>query len=31
MKKTLINTEIKVGILVLIGVLILFYMSFKVE
>ena len=31
MKKTLITTEIKVGILVLIGVLILFYMSFKVE
>jgi phospholipid/cholesterol/gamma-HCH transport system substrate-binding protein len=31
MKKALITTEIKVGILVLIGVLILFYMSFKVE
>jgi len=31
MKKTLITTEIKVGILVLIGVLLLFYMSFKVE
>jgi len=31
MKKSLITTEIKVGILVLIGVLVLFYMSFKVE
>jgi phospholipid/cholesterol/gamma-HCH transport system substrate-binding protein len=31
MKNTLITTEIKVGILVLIGVVVLFYMSFKVE
>jgi phospholipid/cholesterol/gamma-HCH transport system substrate-binding protein len=31
MKKTLITTEIKVGILVIIGVMLLFYMSFKVE
>jgi phospholipid/cholesterol/gamma-HCH transport system substrate-binding protein len=31
MKKAFITTEIKVGILVIIGVLILFYMSFKVE
>ena len=31
MKNTLITTEIKVGILVLIGVLLLLYMSFKVE
>ncbi len=30
-EKTLITTELKVGILVLIGVLLLFYMSFKVE
>jgi phospholipid/cholesterol/gamma-HCH transport system substrate-binding protein len=31
MKNTLITTEIKVGILVLIGVILLFYMSFKIE
>jgi phospholipid/cholesterol/gamma-HCH transport system substrate-binding protein len=31
MKNALITTEIKVGILVLISVLLLFYMSFKVE
>jgi phospholipid/cholesterol/gamma-HCH transport system substrate-binding protein len=31
MKKSLVTTEIKVGILVLVGVILLFYMSFKVE
>jgi phospholipid/cholesterol/gamma-HCH transport system substrate-binding protein len=31
MKQTIITTEIKVGILVLVGVILLFYMSFKVE
>lgn len=31
MKQSMITSEIKVGILVLIGVILLFYMSFKVE